>query len=171
MLAQQIIERDVVYEAAYVQLQQLARRERRRRQPQGSLNTTALVHEAWLKLRNHPEIAQLPRAHFLALSARAMRQILIDCARRQHAEKRQHVAVTFDDNVESQASMSVDVLALDAALTRLEAMDARLAQVVDMHVFGGFEFADIAQAQGVSERSVYRLWREARVFLLDQITP
>jgi RNA polymerase sigma factor (TIGR02999 family) len=171
VLDRRAIDSDAVYQAAYAQLHRLARSERRGRRSGETVNTTALVHEAWLKLRNHPQLAGLSRGQFLALSARAMRQILVDCARRQAAEKRRHISVLLDDDIEDTNSTPVDALALEALMTQLEAIDPMLARVVDLHVFGGFSFSDIADSEGLSERSTYRLWRKARVFLLDQLQP
>jgi len=159
--------RDALYAAAYAELHRVAKRERRRANGPATINTTALVHEAWFKLKG--DAAGLPRIEFLAIAACAMRQVLVDHARRLNADKRRHVTVTLDHADESQGAAPMAMLELDAALRRLESIDAQLARVVDLHVFGGLEFAEIAASEGISERSVFRLWRSARVFLLEQL--
>jgi DNA-directed RNA polymerase specialized sigma24 family protein len=98
-----------------------------------------------------------------------MRQVLIDYARRVHADKRRHITVTLGQADEDCAAAPVAMLELDDALRRLEGVDAQLARIVDLHVFSGLQFRDIAESEGLSERSVFRLWRTARVFLLDQL--
>lgn len=159
---------DTVYAAAYAQLRRLARRERRRAGAPETIDTTALVHEAWFKL-GHGEIGHhLDHDGFLALAAHAMRQVLVDHARRAHADKRRHLSVTLG-HAEREAAAPVAMLELDEALRQLEAVDARLVRIVELHVFSGLEFAEIARVEGVSERSAYRLWRSARVFLLDAL--
>ncbi|MCK9540135.1 ECF-type sigma factor [Dokdonella sp.] len=165
-----IDERDL-FAAAYAELHRIARRERRRAHSPATINTTALVHETWFKLRPRIEAACLTRGAFLAIAARAMRQVLVDHARKLNAEKRRHMTVTLGRaDTDGPASASpVAMLELDSALCRLADIDAQLARIVDLHVFSGLEFAEIADLEGLSERSVFRLWRNARVFLLDQL--
>lgn len=165
-----IDEKDL-FAAAYAELQRIARRERRRVNSPATINTTALVHEAWFKLSPTIETTGLTRNAFLAIAARAMRQVLVDHARRLNAEKRRHVTVTLGkaDADGSDDSSPIALLELDSALGRLADIDAQLARIVDLHVFSGLEFAEIADLESVSERSVFRLWRNARVFLLDQL--
>jgi RNA polymerase sigma factor (TIGR02999 family) len=158
---------DALYAAAYAELQRVARRERRRANGPATINTTALVHEAWFKLKG--DATDLPRLEFLAIAACAMRQVLVDYARRLNADKRRHLTVTLGQADEQQGAAPIAMLELDAALRRLESVDAQLARVVDLHVFGGLEFGEIAASEGISERSVFRLWRSARVFLLEQL--
>lgn len=160
---------NALYAAAYAELQRIARRERRRANSPATLDTTALVHEAWFKLEGDAAVAGLPRIEFLAIAAHAMRQVLIDHARRLDAGKRRHLAVTLDRADAQAVAAPVALLELDDALRRLEAQDPQLARVVELHVFSGLEFAEIAAVQGLSERSVFRLWRSARVFLLEQL--
>jgi RNA polymerase sigma factor (TIGR02999 family) len=159
------------YAAAYAELRRIARRERRRAGAPATINTTALVHETWFKLRSGLEAVGLTRNAFLAIAARAMRQVLVDHARKLSAEKRRHVTVTLGkaDADSPAGSSAIAMIELDSALCRLADIDAQLARIVDLHVFSGLEFAEIADLEGVSERSVFRLWRNARVFLLDQL--
>lgn len=160
-----------VYAAAYDELLRIARRERRKANASATVNTTALVHETWLKLRSHIETVDLDRTHFLAIAARAMRQVLIDHARRGIARKREHLSVTLDHADDGPDSTpAFDILELDTAMRRLEDLDARLARVVDLHVFSGMEFHEIATLEGIPERSLFRLWRNARVFLLAELS-
>lgn len=160
---------DTVYAAAYAELRRLAQRERRRGNDPATLDTTALVHEAWFKLKGDSTLARLPRAEFLAIAARAMRQVMVDHARRLGADKRRHVTVTLGQADAAAAASPVALLELDDALRALASVDVQLARIVDLHVFSGLEFSEIAQHEGVSERSIYRLWRNARVFLLDRL--
>jgi RNA polymerase sigma factor (TIGR02999 family) len=160
-----------LYAAAYGELLRLARRERRHGKAPSTINTTALVHEAWFKLREQLQHAQLERDDFLPIAARAMRQVLIDYARRAHARKRQHITVSLGKASDSPAGVPalIDVIGLDTALHKLEEIDARLARIVELHVFSGLAFDEIAQYEGISERTTFRAWRNARVFLLDQM--
>jgi RNA polymerase sigma factor (TIGR02999 family) len=163
-----VASQDPLYAAAYAELHRLARRERRRMGSPGTINTTALVHEAWFKLGRSDIGAPLEQREFLAIAAHAMRQVLVDHARRLNAQKRRHVAVTLGE-AEREPAAAVAMLDLDAALQALEAVDARLARIVELHVFCGLEFSEIAESEGISERSVFRLWRCARVFLLEEL--
>lgn len=162
-----IADQENLYALAYAELHRLARRERRRVSSSATINTTALVHETWLKLRSDPASAHLAQNEFLAIAARAMRQVLVDHARRLNADKRRHFSVTLGHA--NDAAAPIPMLDLDDALSRLADVDAQLARIVDLHVFSGMEFREIAESEGISERSVFRLWRNARVFLLDQL--
>jgi RNA polymerase sigma factor (TIGR02999 family) len=161
-----------LFEQAYAELHRMARRERRRANSPPTINTTALVHETYFKLRPNIEAAELSRAEFFGIAARAMRQVLTDYARRVDADKRRHISVALDDvAVGAPVAAPIAVIELDGALRQLEALDAQLARIVDLHVFSGLEFSEIATFESISERSVYRLWRNARVFLLDALAP
>jgi RNA polymerase sigma factor (TIGR02999 family) len=166
------LNRSDVYAAAYAELRRLARRERRRVGQPATLNTTALVHETWFKLRADIEGAGLAQNEFLAIAARAMRQVLVDHARKLNAEKRRHVTVTLSGSEAAEHapdSGPMPIIELDSALCRLADVDVQLARIVDLHVFSGLEFSEIAHVEGISERSVFRLWRNARVFLLHEL--
>lgn len=159
-----------LFEHAYAELHRLARRERRRANSPATMNTTALVHETYFKLKPEIDAANLSRAEFFGLAARAMRQVLIDHARRLDTDKRRHISVTLDGSAAAGAAPApIAIIELDSALRQLEDVDAQLARIVDLHVFSGLEFSEIAAFEGVSERSIYRLWRNARVFLLDRL--
>ncbi|HRG15838.1 MAG TPA: ECF-type sigma factor [Pseudomonadota bacterium] len=154
------------------ELKQVARRQRARLDPGETLCTTALVNELWMKLNRAPPNRIADREHFLAISAQAMREIVVDHARARQAEKRGSGLANLDlDAPEAQRIEAVDdaaqVLAVDAAVRRLEAIDPRLAQVVVWRYFAGLEEAEIAAALAVTERTVRRDWVKARTLLAD----
>jgi RNA polymerase sigma factor (TIGR02999 family) len=133
-----------------------------------TLDTTGLVHEAWLKLR---EGTFESRGHYLAVAATAMRQILVDHARRRHSQKRGGDVIRVVSAI-SQVAAADDmelVLEVDAALTKLAAFDARLARVVEWRFFGGLEETEIADALGVDVRTVRRDFRKARAFIMSEL--
>ena len=155
--------------AVYDMLRALAHRQLRK-SGGNTLNTTALVHEAWLKLM-HGESDFENRAHFFAVAATAMRQILVDHARRRHAQKRGGAAPAAESalaNVGAESNVD-ELLAIDAILTKLEALDERLARVVEWRFFGGLDEAEIARALDVDVRTVRRDWRKARAFILGEL--
>ena len=149
----------------YAELSRLAHAQHARGQST-MLNTTALVHEAYLKLVNQPELSWPDRRHFYAYAARAMRSILVDNARRRASDKRGGGAVRDDDALERlQAGDETDLLAVDQALNRLAQVSDRLREVVELHVFAGLEFRDIAACLQMTERTIFRDWRKARALL------
>lgn len=131
-----------------------------------SIQPTALMHEAWAKVvRGKYE----SKAHFMAVAARAMRQILVDRARSRLAVKRGGgMQKTTLSGIASEG-LQIDVLALDEALKTLEQVDPRASKIAMMHTFGGMTAEEIAQAEGISVRSVWRSWRFARAFLSKQL--
>ena len=134
--------------------------------PRQTLCTTELVNETWLRMNGRALPAE-SRAHFFNLVARAMRQLLIDRARLRNADKRDGgEPLTLGAASDVAADEPFDVLALDRVMTSLAATDAALAELAQMHLFAGLGFAEIAQLRGVSERTVFRDWRAARMFLL-----
>jgi len=156
----------------YDELRRLARRQRRAHADEPTMDTTSLVHETYLKLHESPLLSGIERPQFFALAARAMRQILVDQARRRSVRRRSgQIALTTGaaEFAADDRSDPVDVVALDGALTQLAEMDARCGQVVEWRVFGGLEMADIAQLQGVTERTVARDWRRACAFLTHKL--
>lgn len=156
----------------YDELRRLARRQRRAQGDEPTLDTTALVHEAYLKLQQSAHLTGLSRAHFFALAARAMRQILVDQARRRGVRRRSgQVALTTGvvELVANDREDLVDVVALDSALARLAEIDPRCGQLVEWRVFAGMDMAEIAELQGLTERTVARDWRRACAFLVQQL--
>ena len=155
----------------YVDLRRLAGRSLRGERADHSLQPTALVHEAYLRLAGSraPELAG--RQHFLYLAARLMRQILVDHARRQRAERRggRPPRVPLEEALQLGQAPAVDLLALDGALHDLEALDPRKAKVVELRFFGGFEVEEVAGLLGVSAPTVIADTRFARAWLLARI--
>lgn len=137
----------------------------------GTLSTTALVNETYLKLIAGDTLDVGSRAHFMALAARAMRQVLIDSARRNGADKRggSAIKVTLDVDAAIAPDAAADVLALDQALTSLELIDERAARVVQLHFFGGLPFSEIAELEGITLRTVMRDWQAARAMLAGEL--
>ena len=161
------------YDAAYAQvypvLKRLARGQKRRAAPSDDANTTSIVNDACLRLMR--SASPRDEAQFYAIAASAMRQILIDRARRRLAEKHGGGEVTSLEGREEQAETlpglpSVDVLELDQVLTRLASVDARLARVVEWRCFAELELAEIGRVMDISERTARREWRRARAWLL-----
>ncbi|MBE0564899.1 MAG: sigma-70 family RNA polymerase sigma factor [Krumholzibacteria bacterium] len=158
---------DELFRLVYAEICELARERLGRQGRRGTLDTTAVVHEAYLKIVRHGQMHWQDRAHFLAVAATAMRQVLLDRARRHLAAKRGGgaVHVPLDEAADAATAGAGDLLALDAALTRLAAADPQLARVVEMRFFGGLSVEETAQALGVSEATVKRAWRKARAIL------
>lgn len=154
-----------LYARTYDELRRLAHVVRAGRSGE-TLNTTALVHEAYLKLAPGQALSATDRAHFFRIAARAMRQVLIDAARRRNTRRKGRVHLEAEPGrVEPAVRLSADVLALDAALTELESINCRQAHVVECRFFGGLSVADTALALDVSAPTVKRDWRVARAWL------
>ncbi len=162
---------DAAFVAAYDELRRLAGH-LKRREPGITLDPTGLVNEAWIKLSRSPELADTSPLHFKRIAARAMRQVLVESARRRHAEKRggpDRVAITLDDNLSDPAAMATDVLMLDGALDELERRHPRPAAVVEARFFGGLTTSEIAESLAISEATVLRDWRTARAWLATEL--
>lgn len=157
------------YSAMYEELKRAARQQLRRMRD--DFQTTALVHEAYLKLAAGAQLAANDRNHLLALSARAMRQVLVDDARARKADKRGggQEPLTLTARLDAGERAAVEVLELDELIHRLHALDERAAQVVELRYFGGYEDTEIAQMLDVTDRTVRRDWRKARAFLLTEL--
>ena len=156
--------------AVYEALRGLAHRQLRK-SGGNTLNTTALVHEAWMKLSKSSRGDFESRGHFFAIAAKAMRQIIVDHARKRKADKRggnQVLVSSIVSNVGVDSNVE-ELLAVDALRTKLEKIDPRLALVVEWRFFGGLEEDEIAQALGVHVRTVRRDWRKARAFILAEM--
>lgn len=161
-----------VFDRVYAEVRRIAQAEMRRVKPTETMNTTAVVHEAYLKLVTASGIPWEDRAHFFAVAATAMRHVLVDHARRASAGKRGggDRGIPLDE-VDSGAGISVDqdpyhLLALDGALTQLSTIDDRLGRIVDLRYFAGLSVNEVAQVLGIAERTVKRDWRRARAYLL-----
>jgi len=159
---------DDLYSAVYDELRRLAHGVRSR-EAAHTLNTTALVHEAWLKLAASPAADVASRAHFKHIAARAMRQVLVDQARVRNAEKRGGgiAAVTLQESLTPglDALDALQVVALDEALQEFGQVDPRAARVVECRFFGGMEVEETAAALDISTATVKRDWRVARAWL------
>jgi RNA polymerase sigma factor (TIGR02999 family) len=155
----------------YRELRRLAAGYMRRERANHTLQATALVNEAWIRLIQQPQMTWQSRAHFFGIASKLMRQILVDHARRRSAAKRGVGAkqVTLTDNLAAAPGQLMDVLVLDDALQRLNTIDARAAQIVEMHFFGGLSFEEMALVLGVSARTVKRDWRMARAWLHTEL--
>jgi RNA polymerase sigma factor (TIGR02999 family) len=155
----------------YEQLRELAHQRRRRQSAEGSLNTTGLVHEAYLRLAEPANISLRDRHHFLAIASRVMRNVLVDHARARNAAKRGGGADALELREELWIS-SVDldaVTTLDDALKKLEAADARQSRIVEHRYFGGLSLDEIAAVLGLSATTVKRELRSARAWLAAEL--
>jgi RNA polymerase sigma-70 factor (ECF subfamily) len=166
---------DRVTPIVYAELHRLARRNMAGEREGHLLQPSALVNEAFVRLLGGAPVEWASRAHFFAVSARVMRQILIDFARAQDAGKRgnrtPHVDLSDIKDLARTAAIPVDFIDLDAALEDLSGLDQRQAQVVELRYFGGLENAEIALVLGVSEPTVIRDWRVARAWLYGRLQP
>ena len=163
---------EVLMPLVYAELRRLAAHYLRGERPGQTLQPTALVHEAYMRLlKDRPERWQ-NRAHFCAIAAHAMRQILIERARARDALKRGGGAprVTFDESLPAAAAeRPIDMLALDAALDRLAELDAGQARIVELRFFGGLSIEETAETMGISPATVKRHWAVARAWLAREL--
>jgi RNA polymerase sigma factor (TIGR02999 family) len=161
-------ELDQLFSLTYEELRRLAATVKRD-DPSYTLSPTALVNEAWLKLAKSPGIHAVSSMHFKRIAARAMRQLLIEAARRRNARKRggenEAIFVTFDDSLDGATSCAKDLLALDIALNELANLEPRQAMIVESRFFGGLEMQEIASLLNLSEATVLRDWRAAKAWL------
>ena len=155
----------------YDELRRIARRQLRSERPDHTLNTTALVHEAYLKLVDQTRAEWRDRAHFFAVAAQAMRRILVDHARKYLAAKRggHQQRVPLEEAVLTANDRAATLLALDEALTDLARLDERLSRVVECRFFGGLTEEETAEALGVTARTVRRDWVKAKAWLHVEI--
>jgi RNA polymerase sigma factor (TIGR02999 family) len=153
------------------ELRRLARRQLRREQPGHTLETAALVNEAYVRLVDLNRVQWQDRAHFFAMAARTMRRILVDYARARRSEKRGgHVTrIPLEPGIDRAVETGTDVVALDEALTTLSSRDPRKARVVELRFFGGLTVEETATALHVSPETVMRDWRLAKAWLLRQM--
>lgn len=155
----------------YEDLRMIAHRHLRRHGAAITLNTTALVHEAYIRLVDSTRLEWKDRGHFLAVYSVVMRNLLVDIARKRRAAKRggDRVRVTLDDNAASVDFQADHVLAVDSALTRLSELDERLGRVVECRFFAGLTEEETASALGVTDRTVQRDWVKAKALLSEWI--
>jgi len=163
-------ELDDLFSLTYEELRRLAARVKGGNR-QASLSPTALVNEAWLKLAGAQALRPESQLHFKRIAACAMRQVLVDAARRRHADKRggEMPFVTLDESVDQIAATSRDLIALDAALNDLASIHPRQAAMVECRYFSGLDVTETAALLNVSEATVLRDWRAAKAWLAAQV--
>jgi RNA polymerase sigma factor (TIGR02999 family) len=164
-------ETDLIFPVVYGELKRIARHHLRTAGADATLCTTEVVHEAFLKLSREKGNVWTGRAHFFGAASRAMRQVLVDYARRRHALKRGARAQPISLR-DADAGLEIEMdamLALDRALTELDGLNHRLCRVVELRFFGGLPQEEVAEMLGVSSRTVERDWLKARLFLLREL--
>ncbi|MEP6923118.1 MAG: sigma-70 family RNA polymerase sigma factor [Pyrinomonadaceae bacterium] len=161
---------DQLLPLVYSELRRLAHSYLTRERSNSTLQTTALVHEAYLKLIDQHSVSFHNRAQFFALSAQAMRRILLDSARRHQADKRgSGLKISLDDIPEISGDADANLLELDLALQELEQFDARQSQIVELRYFGGLTIEEVAEVLRISPATVKREWTMARAWLYQKI--
>jgi RNA polymerase sigma-70 factor (ECF subfamily) len=162
---------DQLLPAVYQELRRMAGNYLRQENPGHTLQPTALVHEAWLRLIDQTRVDWRNRAQFFGVAAQLMRRILVDHAKTKHREKRGGDAVKFslDDVINLSQDRAADLLALDDALDGLARIDGRKSRVVELRYFGGFSVEETAQILEVSPETVMRDWKMAKAWLYQQI--
>lgn len=158
----------------YRRLRHIAHQQLRRYRPGATLNTTALVHEAWIRLSSDQDHMALPRDEFMKLASTAMRRLIVDYARRRHALKRGGGAcvVELDEQSAQAGGLPVlDVIAVDAALRELGKLDGQLEKIVECRFFAGLTMDETASVLARPIRSVERDWARARAYLVDALEP
>ena len=152
----------------YKDLRRMAGYYMRRRRPGDTLQTSALINEAYLRLAEHKNMRWQNRAHFFGVAAQAMRRILVDHARARYAAKREggHLKVSFDQAADVGQQRAADLIALDDALNELSEFDSRKSRIVELRYFGGLSVEETAQVLDVSPVTVKREWRAAKLWLL-----
>lgn len=155
----------------YDELRRLAHAYMARERHGQTIQATALVHEAYLRLLKDKKQAWQGRTHFLAIAATSMRQILVERARARGAVKRggDRVRVTMNEGAVGGSDPEVDVLAIDAALSKLAEVDPQLARIVELRFFGGLTIAETAEAEGISPATVKRSWTLAKAWLRREV--
>jgi RNA polymerase sigma factor (TIGR02999 family) len=164
---------DRLFGVVYQELRRIAQRQLRSAPPSVTLETTALVHEAYLRLRRNEQWSTRDRQHFYALAAQVMRRLVIDYARARTRSKRGGKLALYPlESVDLPvAERAESLVALDEALDRLSRADPELAHLVEWRFFGGMSTEEVADLMAVSERTVKRRWRLARAFLLQELAP
>jgi RNA polymerase sigma factor (TIGR02999 family) len=156
----------------YDQLRQLAARQLRRERPNHTLHSTALVHEAYLKLIDQRRVQWKDREHFFAVASQVIRRILVTYARSRHASKRGSGAtmLAFDESIALPDRKDVDLVALDDALESLSRLDAQQGRIIELRFFGGLSIDGTARVMGISTSTVTRDWNVARAWLFRELS-
>ena len=165
--------RDELVPLVYQELRKRASGYLRHERPDHTLQATALVHEAFLRLVGQDRVAWQNRGHFYAVAAQMMRRILVDYARERLAAKRPGAAlrVDLDESIQAPEPPGSDILMLDEALNELSTLDPRQGRIVELRYFGGLSEQEVAEALSVSRATVTREWRRARAWLYHRMTP
>jgi RNA polymerase sigma factor (TIGR02999 family) len=162
---------DALVPVVYKELRRLAHYHLQSERPDHTLQSTALVHEAYIRLLGAEPVALEDRAHFIAVASRLMRQILVDYARSRRANKRDGgCRIALEDLAAQPVTRDSDLLALDSALDELSRIDERQGKIVEMKFFGGLSAPEISQVLGISRATVDRDWATARVWLHRQVS-
>ena len=161
---------DKLFPRVYEELRKIAQLQLRRERDAHTLNSTALIHEAYLKIADYRNMGWQNKAHFCAVAAQAMRQILVSYARRRNAEKRggDVVKVTFVDALHGERNLE-ELISLDDALVELESINERHARIVEHRFFAGMTIEETAEIMDISPMTVSRDWRMARAWLKDKL--
>ena len=161
-----------ITELVHTQLRKIAVNHMRRERPGHTLQPTALVNEAFLRLFNNKQIVWESRVHFYAIASQTMRQILVDHARKRKAGKRGNapLRVSFSENFDPNRDQGIDLLSIHDALEKLEKYDKRLSQVVELRYFGGLEVEEVATSLNCSTGTVKRDWKKAKVWLMHYLS-
>jgi RNA polymerase sigma factor (TIGR02999 family) len=162
---------DALFQAVYVELRRMAKDYLRDERQDHTLQPTALVHEAYLRLIGGQQIVWQNRAQFFSIASQVMRHILVDHARKHTADKRGHGAakLSLDDAVDMAAARDIDLVALDDALVTLASLDEEQSKIVELRFFGGLTIREIAEMLEISEMAVSRKWKTARLWLHQQV--
>ena len=162
---------DELIPLVYQELRRMAHRYLAGQRTGHTLQTTALVHETYLHLVDCRQVRWQDRTHFLAVSAKLMRRILVDYARSRNAHKRGGAAqpLSLDESLDFAPQRGPDLVALDDSLEALAKIDSRKSKVVELKFFGGLETAEIAEVLGVSQQTILRDWKLAKVWLLREL--
>lgn len=164
--------REALIPLVYDELRRLARQCLASQGPDHTLQSTALVHEAYLRLVNHSSVHWENRVHFFAVAAQLMRRILVDHARKRLSAKRggNHLTLTLDDAIALPKKRELDLVALDDALNELAELDQRQSHIVELRFFGGLSIEDASYQLGISPATVKREWATARTWLYQQMS-
>ena len=164
---------DALFETVYAELRSLARNYLNSERPDHTLQATALVNEAYVRLFGQETISWQNRAHFFSVAAQVMRNILVDHARRHQAEKRGsgERKLSLDDAVSFFAERDINLVKLDDALKTLERLDAKQSKIVELRFFGGLTIEEIAEVLHISSTTISRDWLKAKMWLHSQIVP
>ncbi len=154
----------------YDELRRLASRYLRQERPDHILQSTALVHEAYMRLTDKKDVPWRNRTHFYAIAARMMRQVLVDSSRRRDAAKRRGMKISLSETLPAEAADPVDLISLNDALTALAALNARQARVVELRYFGGLSFEEVAEVLGMAISTVKLDWSLAKAWLYQHLT-